>query len=66
MNKKAQKLIQIDDKTLKCILLYKKYNSLLKQAIVDKEDLSSEYYKTISGRVDKLVKFLDKYILYKN
>lgn len=55
MNKKAIK-----------INLYKKYDRALKQSIIDKEDLNSPKIKLISERVDKLVKYLDRYIIYDN
>lgn len=66
MNKKAIKIALIDDKTLKALNLYKKYDSALKQSIIDKEDLNSPKIKLISERVDKLVKYLDRYIIYDN
>ena len=66
MNKKAIKIALIDDKTLKALNLYKKYDRALKQAITDKEDLNSPKIKLISERVDKLVKYLDNYVLYNN
>ena len=65
-NKKAIRAHQIDDKTLKALNLYKKYDRALKQAIIDKEDLNSPKIKLISERVDKLVKYLDRYIIYDN
>ena len=66
MNKKAIKIALIDEKTLKALNLYKKYDRALKQAIIDKEDLNSPKIKLISERVDKLVKYLDRYIIYDN
>lgn len=66
MNKKAIKIALIDDKTLKALNLYKKYDRALKQSIIDKEDLNSPKIKLISERVDKLVKYLDRYIIYDN
>ena len=66
MKRKAIKIALIDDHLLKCIQYYKKYNRLLQQAIIDKEDLSSPEIIKISERVDKLVKYLDNYIIYNN
>ena len=66
MNKKAIKIALIDDKTLKALNLYKKYDRALKQAIIDKEDLNSPKIKLISDRFNRLVEYLDRYIIYDN
>ena len=66
MNKKAFRAHQIDDKTLKALNLYKKYDRALKQAIIDKEDLNSPNIKLISDRFNRLVEYLDIYIIYDN
>ena len=66
MNKKAIKIALIDDKTLKALNLYKKYDRALKQAIIDKEDLNSPEIKLISDRFNRLVEYLDRYIIYDN
>ena len=66
MKKKAQKLALIDYHTLKALIYFKRYDRILRQAIIDKVDLNTPYYTTISNRVDKLVKYLDNYIIYNN
>ena len=66
MKKRSTKIINIDDKTLKALNLYKKYDRALKQAIIDKEDLNSPKIKLISDRFNRLVEYLDNYVLYNN
>lgn len=64
MKPKAQRLHQIDDKTIKCINLYKKYDLLLKQAVLD-NNYNDPKIVVISERFNKLKTYLDVYVLYK-
>ena len=60
------KIINIEPKVLQAIIYYKRYNYILQQAIIDKEDLNSPKIKLISDRFNRLVEYLDRYIIYNN
>ena len=59
------KIINIEPKVLQAIIYYKRYNYILQQAVIE-GNYNTPKIKLISERVDKLVKYLDNYVLYNN
>ncbi len=59
------KIINIEPKVLQAIIYYKRYNYILQQAVIE-GNYNTPKIKLISDRFNRLVEYLDRYIIYDN